>query len=460
MKTYQDWLEVAEKSDKERMDFVFAAIVDYKNSEDYKFALTAQSYYDGKNETIEKARNFIYNATGQAIEDDVSANHKIGDNFFKRDVVQATSTLLSNGCTWSSEDKIGGKKLGKSFDRRLCKLHRWAQIAGVSWAFFNMDHIDTFKATEFFGLKDEEDGKVKAGIRFWQLDSTKPLRAELYELDGYTGFIRRIDKAPEIYAAKRAYKVTINSTVADGEEISGGENYASFPVVPLYANEEHQSELVGLRNTIDAIDLIQSGYCNDTDDMNYLYWTVVGNGGMDDADLIQVLNKLRKIKAANLDNGNELQPHTVDMPYLSREAILDRLEKKLYKDAMALNTYDLASGAVTATQIIAAYEPLSEKLDLHEEQLSDFIERLLTVAGVEDEATYNRSLIVNQSEMIDNYINSAPYLDDEYVTEKIMTVLGDKDQVQTVLDRRAATNIQRLTGGTTPQGNAGTEVNE
>lgn len=460
MKTYQDWLEVAEKSDKERMDFVFAAIVDYKNSDEYKFALTAQSYYDGKNETIEKAKNFIYNATGKAIEDDVSANHKIGDNFFKRDVVQATSTLLSNGCTWSSKDKAGGKKLGKSFDRRLCKLHRWAQIAGVSWAFFNMDHIDTFKATEFFGLKDEEDGKVKAGIRFWQLESTKPLRAELYELDGYTGFIRRIDKAPEIYAAKRAYKVTINSTVADGEEIAGGENYASFPVVPLYANEEQQSELVGLRNTIDAIDLIQSGYCNDTDDMNYLYWTVVGNGGMDDADLIQVLNKLRKIKAANLDNGNELQPHTVDMPYLGREAILDRLEKKLYKDAMALNTYDLASGAVTATQIIAAYEPLSEKLDLHEEQLSDFIERLLTVAGVEDEATYNRSLIVNQSEMIANYINSAPYLDDEYVTEKIMTVLGDKDQVQTVLDRRAATNIQRLTGGTTPQGNAGTEVNE
>lgn len=461
MKTYQDWLEVAEKSDKERMDFVFAAIVDYKNSDDYKFALTAQSYYNGKNETIEKARNFIYNATGQAIEDDVSANHKIADNFFKRDVVQATSTLLSNGCTWSSEDKIGGKKLGKSFDRKLCKLHRWAQIAGVSWAFFNMDHIDTFKATEFFGLKDEEDGKVKAGIRFWQLNSTKPLRAELYELDGYTGFIRREGKAPEIYAAKRAYKVTINSTVADGEEISGGENYASFPVVPLYANEEHQSELVGLRNTIDAIDLIQSGYCNDTDDMNYLYWTVVGNGGMDDADLIQVLNKLRKIKAANLDNGNELKPHTVDMPYLSREAILDRLEKKLYKDAMALNTYDLASGAVTATQIIAAYEPLSEKLDLHEDQISDFIERLLTVAGVEDEATFNRSLIINQSEMINNYINSAPYLDDEYVTEKIMTVLGDKDQVQTVLDRRAATNIQRLTGGgTTPQGNAGTEVNE
>ena len=37
MKTYQDWLKVADKSDKERMDFVFAAIADYKNSKEFRF---------------------------------------------------------------------------------------------------------------------------------------------------------------------------------------------------------------------------------------------------------------------------------------------------------------------------------------------------------------------------------------------------------------------------------------
>lgn len=447
MKTYQDWLEVADKGDKDRMDFVFSAITDYKNSNLYKYALTAQSYYDGKNEVIEKARKIIYNSLGQAVPDLVSANHKIADNFFKRDVVQATSTLLSNGCTWASKTAEGGKALGKSFDRRLCKLHRWSQVAGVSWAFFNKDHIDTFKATEFFGLEDEEDGMVKLGIRFWQIDSTKPLRAVLYELDGYTGFIRRIDKAPEIYSPKRAYILKVNTTEADGDEIDSGINYPAFPVVPLYANEQHQSELIGLKNTIDAIDLIQSGYCNDTDEMNFLYWTIVGNGGMDDADLIEVLDKLRKLHAANLDNNQELQPHTVDMPYLSREAILDRLEKKLYKDAMAMDTYNLASGSVTATQIIASYEPLRQKLDLQEDEVSDFIARLLTVAGVDDEATYKRSLIINKGEEIDNYLKGAEYLDDIYITESIMTILGDKDQIKTVLDRKAEQDTQRMTGG-------------
>ena len=77
------------------------------------------------------------------------------------------------------------------------------------------------------------------------------------------------------------------------------------------------------------------------------------------------------------------------------------------------------------------------------------------MAGVEDEATYNRSLIVNQSEMIDNYLNAAQYLDDEYVTEKIMTVLGDKDQVETVLKKRATQDLQRLTGGNNPNSDTG-----
>lgn len=444
MKTYQDWLKVADKSDKERMAFVFAAIEDYKTSKEFRFAVTAQSYYDGKNEVIEQFKKFIYNQFGEAVPDLVSANHKISEGFFKRDVVQATSTLLSNGLTWNNG--VGGKTLGKSFDRRICKLHRWAQVAGVSWGFFNKDHVDTFRATEFLGLKDEEDGMVKVGIRFWQISDTKPLRAVLYELDGYTGYIRRNGKKPEIFTPKKSYIVKVKSSAIDGDQEENDMNYPSFPIVPFYANEQHQSELIGLKNTIDAIDLIQSGYCNDAD-ANFIYWLVTNAGGMDDMDLIQMVDKLRKVHAAQLQGDQRLEMQTVEQPYMSREAILDRLEKKLYKDAMALNTYDLASGAVTATQIIAAYEPLNEKLDLMEEEVSDFIARLLTVAGVEDEATYKRSLIVNKGEEIDNYLKGSEYLDDEYITESIMTILGDKDQIDTVLDRMANKNVKRMTGG-------------
>ena len=38
MKTYQDFLEVAQKSDRDRMEFVLAAINDHKNSDLYQQA--------------------------------------------------------------------------------------------------------------------------------------------------------------------------------------------------------------------------------------------------------------------------------------------------------------------------------------------------------------------------------------------------------------------------------------
>lgn len=118
-------------------------------------------------------------------------------------------------------------------------------------------------------------------------------------------------------------------------------------------------------------------------------------------------------------------------------------------DAMAFNPYDIASGAATATQIEAAYDPLDEKLDIYERHISEFISRLLYLAEVDDEPTYERNYHTNKSEIIDNLLKGAIFLDDIYLTEKIMTLMGDKDKVDAVLDRKSATDIKRLTGGST-----------
>ena len=49
---------------------------------------------------------------------------------------------------------------------------------------------------------------------------------------------------------------------ADGFEITNGTNYPSFPIVPLWANDSHQSSIVGIREQIDCYDLIKSGFAN------------------------------------------------------------------------------------------------------------------------------------------------------------------------------------------------------
>jgi hypothetical protein len=109
---------------------------------------------------------------------------------------------------------------------------------------------------------------------------------------------------------------------------------------------------------------------------------------------------------------------------------------------MALKVDDIAAGA-TNDQIQAAYEPINQKTDKFEYQVTDFIQGILELAGIEDEPTYTRSQMSNQSETLEMVLQCAEYLDDEYITTKLLTLLGDADKVDEVLKRKDAEAADR-----------------
>lgn len=464
MVTYQDLLKVGD-SDIERIKFVQSAISQHKLTELYKDAVVADQYYKHRNVTINEYQKILYTVTGQAVPDNWSANFKMACRHFHRFVVQEAQFLLGNGVDWenpSTGDKLGNQKY--PFDSQLQEAAKNALIMGVSFGFFNLDHVDVFSLLEFVPLYDEENGSLSAGIRFWQIDSSKPLRATLYEIDGYTDYIWAYGTGVNgnegnILNPKRPYKLKVRQSQVDGEEVYDGENYPGFPIVPLWGNQEHQSELVGLREQIDCYDLIKSGFANTVDEASIVYWTLQNAGGMDDVDLTKFVERMKTMHAAVVeDDGASAESHVIEAPYQSREALLDRLDKDLYRDAMALDTQTIAAGAVTATQIEAAYEPLNSKADDFEYCVEDFVNGILALAGIEDNASFTRSMIVNVTESVETVLQAAQYLPEDYVTEKILTLLGDGDKVQEILDRIDAENLERLSSFVS-NGQEGEEVN-
>lgn len=448
IKTYQDLLKVGE-SEKDRMEFVLSAIGEHKGSESYRTAREAELYASGKNATIMNYQKLLYTLTGKAVPDNYSANHKCASGFFKRFVTQEAAYLLGNGITFEKDDTKD--KLGKNIDSVLYKGAKSALIQAVSFGFYNKDHIEMYDLTEFVPLYDEENGALMAGIRFWQIDDSKPLRATLFEENGYTDYVKRNDEEVKVLNEKRSYIQIVKSSEADGDVIYDGQNYPAFPIVPLWANPEKQSELVGKREQIDCYDLIKSGFANDLDDASMIYWTITNAGGMTDIDLAKFIERMKVVKAATVgeDEGAKAEAHTIEVPYQSREAYLSRLEKDLYKDSMALDTEQIAAGNVTATQIEAAYEPLNEKTDEFELCIHEFINGILAVAGIEDTATFTRSQIVNRKEEIEVLLGAGEYLGSEYITEKILTLLGDGDKVDDVLQKVQTEEVDRYTTNTT-----------
>ena len=226
-----------------------------------------------------------------------------------------------------------------------------------------------------------------------------------------------------------------------------GENYPSFPIVPLWGNPQRQSELIGLREQIDCYDLIKSGYANNVDEGSLIYWTLNNAGGMDDIDLAQFVQRMKTLHTASLDDNVSAESHTMESPYQSREALLNKLRSDLYEDAMALDTKSIADGAVTATQIRASYEPLNSKTDQYEYQVREFLKDILALAGIDDEPSFSRSVIVNAQEEIQLVLQSAQYLQDDYITTKILTLLGDGDMADKMVNELEADEMDRFTEG-------------
>lgn len=439
--TYQDLLAVG-LDETSRMDFVRAVIFSHKSSEIYKTAMIAQEYDRQQNTTIVNYQKLLYTISGQAVPDNYSANYKLCSNFFNRFVIQQNQYLLGNGISLSNPSLK--KRLGDDFDTRLQELGRYALIDAVSFGFWNYDHLEVFRLTEFAPLYDEETGALMSGIRWWQIDPSKPLRATLYEIDGYTEYIWRNGEA-EIHSPKRAYILNVRTTPSDGAEILDGENYPSFPIIPLWGNPLRQSEIVGIREEIDCYDLIKSGFANDLDDASQIYWTIQNAGGMDDVDLAKFIERMKTVKAVVVeDDGARAESHTFEVPYASRETLLERLRNDLYDDFMLLDTRGISGGAATATEIKASYEPMNNKVDMYEYCINDFIKNLFIVVGIDTQATFTRSVIVNVQENIQVLIQAAQYLPQEYITSKILETFGDIDKVDEVLAKMAEEDMTRL----------------
>lgn len=450
MKTYQDLL-AAGQGDKERADFVRAAIQAFQAEPQFRIARDADAYYRHLNPTIMRAQKMVYNLMGQAVPDLYRPNHKIPCRYYYYFITQQVQFLLGNGVIFSGmADK--DKKLGKDFDSAVQLAATYALNGGVSFGFWNNDHLEVFPIfggdePSFCPMYDEETGALSAGIRWWRLADGKPLRATLYEADGITEYAEDPDgrdKDLRIIRQKAPYRYEVRRSEAAGVEVYGIGNYSTLPIVPLY-NVNRQSELVGGRETLDAYDLMVSGLVNNTDEGNLIYWVLKNCNAMDEEDDAAFIEQLRRthIAHANGDDGVGVEHHTVEVPVDASEAAISRLRSQLFDDFMALDVKEISGGAATATQIRAAYEPLNQKCSAFEYQVTAFVRGILALAGIEDDPTYRRDAIANATEEISNILQAAEYLDADTVTRQLCGALGLIDDADEIIAKRKEEEIGR-----------------
>ena len=444
MRTYQDLSAIRENEGKLKK-FVFDVIEEHKDSAAYKTATIAEKYYARKNVTIMAFQKMLYNMQGQEVPDMWSANYKLRTHFFRRFITQQVQYVLSNGVTFQEKDTKD--KLGKNFDTQMQRAAKKAMVDHVSFLFWNLDHVEVFCFADtptdpgFAPVYDADTGALRAGVRYWH-PTEKVTRATLYEEDGYTEYKKEKDEI-SIVAEKRSYKKTTISSKADGVSGERNENYSAFPIVPLYANDLHESELEGHRESIDCYDYIKSGMANDIDDTSGFYWVLKNSGGMDDVDLAKFRERMHTVKVATMDDDNaSAEAHTLEVPVEAREKMLELLKADLYADFQIVNVEALSASAKTATEIRAAYQPMDDKCGDFEYFLIDAIQNILTLAGIKDEPSFKWNRIANQTEETNMIMTAAAVLGDEWTLKKLPFLTPE--EVEEIMKDKGNTNMNRF----------------
>jgi len=307
---------------------------------------------------------------------------------------------------------------GEDFTSDMHQIATFSAIHGVCYAFYNKGKIESFKATEYVPFCDERTGAHMAGLRFWRIADKKPWIVQLFTTQGFTEWTRE-HEGKEL-KDKKDMKYTKNVPVGgagfvETTSATDGEPYANYPVIPLYTNPLRKSEMTPpIKARINAYDAKETGYTDEALKTKFLFWIFKGYGG-DPHTLKAMLDTMRElgiIAGGDVDETS-VEAKPADIPYLSHEATLERLEGAIYEFARITNPKILLNAQVTTVAIRAASERENIKMVGVESEARKFVQRMLNVVGVDyKHISFTHRVLVNELEivqMISTGVNDLPF---------------------------------------------------
>lgn len=454
--SYEDFLEVSKggENTQEIAKFCEDAVLNYMSTDKYKDALDAEQYFLKHNVTIETYVKWLYTISGRKQKDIYSADNRMKTHFFRRKVKQHENYILGNGIRFTKDDTKD--KLGKNIEHQIKKLFEYASICGESYGFWNVDHLEVFAYTRnenhagFCPIYSEDTGEMMAGIRHRckKVGNVTITFYMLYEPDGITQY-KKNSNDKEFTILKPKYKYINNwiSTKAEGVILGESTNYTDnkLPVIPFVVNDERMSEFEGMRESIDCYDLIKNGLANNIDDASEIYWIVKNAGGMNDVKLSQFLQRLKTVHAASVDSddsGTGVEAKTIDVPFEARKYMLEQIRNDIYDDWMLLDRRSMSAAEKTTQELEMAYQPQDDYINDVEFCIYDFIDNLLDLVGIDDEATFSRNKVVNKKEITNMVLSSANYVSPECIIEHL-PFLTLEEQAEEI-EKLEAESIERF----------------
>jgi phage portal protein, SPP1 gp6-like len=415
--------------------FIVKEINKFKLSQRRHEMLDGERYFAGVHDIMFRQRTVIGEG-GELETVENLPNNRIVDNQYKKMVIQKTNYLLGQPFTIQSDNdaylQILKQFLNKKFMRTLKTVGEDALNCGIGWLFPMYDEQGNFTFKRFAPWeiiplwKDAEHTVLEAFIR-------------VYEVVGYVGNTEKIIQKVEVYdeAGVSYFELTDGGQLKiDGEQHLAyfsiedqGFNWTKIPLIPFKYNSKEIPLIKMVKSLQDGLNLIESNFQNQMEeDTRNTILVLVNYDGQNLGEFRKNLSTYGAVKVRSVDGANgDVRTLQVEVNSENYKTIIELFKKAIIENAMGYDAKDdRMGGSPNQMNIQSMYSDIDLDANGMEtefqasfEDLLWFINCHLFNTGLGDfegesvDIIFNRDMMLNEGEVIDNISKSVGILSDE-----------------------------------------------
>jgi len=431
--------KILQKGASERMtdkEFIINEINEFRKSPKRTLMMNGERYYKGDHDILRRKRTVI-GAEGKLEEVTNIPNNRIVDNQYKKMVVQKSNYLLGKPFSIDCENDTYAKILKSVFNRKFQRLLKNigddALNAGIGWLYIYYNDngefaFRRFKPTEIIPFwKDAEHTVLEGFIR-------------VYSVITYIGKTKKIVDKVEVYGEKGIdYYEMENQNLTSVEPyhqsyfMINDENYnwAKIPLIAFKYNPNEIPLIKMVKSLQDGLNLIISNFQNNMEeDMRNTIMVLVNYDGENLGQFRKNLATYGAVKVKTVDGtGGDVKTLQIEVNSDNYKAIIEIFKKAIIENAMGYDAKDdRLSGNPNQMNIQSMYSDIDLDANGMETEFQAAFEELLWfvnchLANVgygdfeneEVKVIFDRDMLMNESEIIENCQKSEGILSDETI---------------------------------------------
>lgn len=421
--------------------FVVAEINRFRRSKRFHDMIAGDNYYSGKHDILHKKRTAIGDK-GELVEIENLPNTKIVDNQYRKMVNQKSNYLVGQPFVIQCEnqsyvDALKPIILSKKFLKMLKELAKDGLNGGLGWLYPYYDEqgeftFKRFKPYEVIPMwKDADHTILDAAIR-------------AYEVLAYEGKNEKVITKVEVFNADGLYYFELTDggslipeepfyqpyfTVIDHDGVEQGFNWEKIPLIPFKYNAGEVPLITMCKSLQDGLNKIESQWEDQMEeDPRNTIMVLVNYDGQNLGEFRRNLAQYGAVKVRSMDGSHgDVKTLQIQVNAENYKAIIEQFKKAIVENCMGYDAKDDRIGSnANEMNLKSMYSDIElDTNDMETEFQSAFEELLWFInchlantgagdfEGEEIEIIFNRDIMVNESDVIQNIKNSVGILSDE-----------------------------------------------